>query len=182
MQTISYKIKKRKGIRRMTITVKHAGDVIVTIPWYLPERAADTFVHKRAAWILAAQAKLEKRFKNKIPLKQTHTEYKENKDKALEFIEFRLKHFNAFYNLKYQNIRIKNHSSRWGSCSAKGNLNFNYKLLDIPQELADYIVVHELCHLKELNHSKNFWDLVAKTIPDYKLRRQKLKKNYVTIQ
>jgi predicted metal-dependent hydrolase len=182
MQSIHYTVKKKRGTRRMSIIVKHGGAVIVTLPWYLPQRAAEEFVHRKAEWILAAQAKLEKKFKNKIPLKQTKSEYKEKKDQALKFIESRLKYFNSFYEFKYKNIKIKNHTSRWGSCSAQGNLNFNYKLIDIPQDLADYIVVHELCHLKELNHSQKFWDLVAKTVPDYKLRRLKLRKNYVTIQ
>ena len=181
MQPIKYKIRKRKGTRKMTISVRQGGVVIVTIPRYLPAITADLFVQRKSAWILDAKAKLEEKFKNKIALKQTHTEYKQNKDKALEFIEARLKHFNSFYNFEYKDVKIKNHSSRWGSCSAKGNLNFNYKLLDVPQELADYVVVHELCHLKELNHSKKYWDLVAQAIPDYKLRRAKLVKNYITV-
>jgi len=66
--------------------------------------------------------------------------------------------------------------SRWGSCSVSGNLNFNYKLIHLPEDIAEYIVAHELCHLAEFNHSKKFWELVSKTIPDHKLRRKRLKK------
>lgn len=72
-------------------------------------------------------------------------------------------------------IFIKNTRTRWGSCSSKGNLNFSYKLATLPAHLSDYIIVHELCHLKEFNHSQAFWDLVAVTMPKYKQYRHELK-------
>jgi len=84
--------------------------------------------------------------------------------------------WNRFYNLRYKKIRVRNSQSRWGSCSSQGNLNFNYKVAWLPPELADYIVVHEICHLQELNHSRDFWLLVAKTLPDFNQRRNELKK------
>jgi predicted metal-dependent hydrolase len=71
--------------------------------------------------------------------------------------------------------------SRWGSCSRKGNLNFNYKLIQLPQELADYIVVHELCHLKQFNHSHAFWNLIAETIPNHIELRKILKNQYIHV-
>jgi predicted metal-dependent hydrolase len=71
--------------------------------------------------------------------------------------------------------------SRWGSCSRKKNLNFNYKLIQLPLELADYIVVHELCHLQEFNHGQGFWNLVGETIPDYKARRDELRKKFIHV-
>ncbi|SHI85643.1 hypothetical protein SAMN05444401_1594 [Clostridium amylolyticum] len=77
--------------------------------------------------------------------------------------------------LKYNNISIKNVKSRWGSCSSKGNLNYNIKLMLMPLEVIDYIVVHELSHLVHMNHSKDFWDHVEKYMPDYKVREEKLK-------
>ncbi|MEI6480632.1 MAG: M48 family metallopeptidase [bacterium] len=87
----------------------------------------------------------------------------------------RLEYFNQFYNFKYGTVRIKAQTTRWGSCSSKGNLNFNYKMALLPPHLVDYLVVHELCHLGEFNHSQNFWDLVGKTIPNYLELRAELK-------
>ncbi len=104
-------------------------------------------------------------------------EYSKYKNKALEISKNRIAHFNNLYKFKVNRITIKNQKTRWGSCSKKGNLNFNYKIAILPQYLSDYIIVHELCHLGEFNHSKNFWSLVAKTIPNYK----KIKKQFKTI-
>ena len=87
-----------------------------------------------------------------------------------------LLHFNTFYKLPLRKIFIKNLKSRWGSCSEKGNLNFNYKIIFLPPDVADYIVVHELCHIKEFNHSKNFWAEVAKTLPKYAALRKELRR------
>ena len=94
----------------------------------------------------------------------------------------RVDHFNTTYKFKFNRINIKNQKTRWGSCSNKGNLNFNYKIVLLPERLADYIIVHELCHLKELNHSKKFWNLVAKAMPDYPQIRDELNKGGMYLQ
>lgn len=86
---------------------------------------------------------------------------------ARKFVENKIKYFNGFYGFRINRIAIKNTTTRWGSCSSKNNLNFNYKIIYLRPELADYLIVHELCHLGEFNHSKKFWDLVSKTIPNY---------------
>src|SRR4051812_2511641 len=91
---------------------------------------------------------------------KSNPSYLEHKPAALDLVNARLAYFNAFYNYKYNKVTIKNQFSRWGSCSRKGNLNFNYRIVLLPPELADYIVVHELCHLGEFNHGQKFWDLV----------------------
>lgn len=94
--------------------------------------------------------------------------YVENKEQAREFTLARLAHFNEHYNLTWNRVAIRNQRRCWGSCSANKNLNFNYKILFLPPHLADYIIVHELCHLVHLHHGKEFWDLVAEQIPEYK--------------
>jgi predicted metal-dependent hydrolase len=111
--------------------------------------------------------------------KRTQTgrgDYLKYKSTARALVLSRLEYFNQFYNFKYNSVRIKNQKTRWGSCSKKGNLNFSYKLALLSPWQADYIIVHELCHLGEFNHSQKFWALVAQTIPDYKKIRQELKR------
>lgn len=93
--------------------------------------------------------------------------YKENKIIARSLVNERLRHFNKHYNFTYGRVSIRNQKSRWGSCSSKGNLNFNYKIALLPSHLADYVIVHELCHRGQFNHSQKFWDLVGETLPNY---------------
>lgn len=109
-------------------------------------------------------------------LKGRTKEYQAHKEKARDLVIARLAHFNAHpaYGFTYGRISIKNTKSRWGSCSKKGNLNFSYKLALIAPDLADYVIVHELCHIGEFNHSRAFWDLVAKAMPDWMERRKRM--------
>lgn len=107
-------------------------------------------------------------------------DYLARKEEARSLVMERLEHFNRFYNLIYKRVSVRQQRTRWGSCSRKGNLNFNYRLLDLPAEIADYIIVHELCHLKEFNHSRNFWNLVAESLPDYAARRARLQQKPIS--
>jgi predicted metal-dependent hydrolase len=77
--------------------------------------------------------------------------------------------------LTFRRIFIKGQKTRWGSCSSLGNLNFNWRLMMCPPEVIDYIIIHELCHLREMNHSPRFWKLVEERCPDYKERKAWLK-------
>jgi predicted metal-dependent hydrolase len=95
-------------------------------------------------------------------------EYAEHKEAARALCHERLDHYNQHYQLKFNRVAIRNTRSRWGSCSSKKNLNFNYRILFLEPELQDYLIVHELCHLQEMNHAPQFWALVAEQIPDYK--------------
>ena len=98
------------------------------------------------------------------------------REQARIFVENRLSYFNKIYKFNINRVAIKNTSTRWGSCSSKKNLNFNYKIIYLKPELADYLIVHELCHLGEFNHSKKFWALVGKTIPNYAKINKELKR------
>ncbi len=101
--------------------------------------------------------------------------YKEHKESARVLVCALLEKWNEQYQLSWNKVAIRNQSSRWGSCSSKKNLNFSYKIVFLSERLAEYLVVHELCHLKEFNHSQIFWDMVSVTIPDYKERREELR-------
>jgi len=111
---------------------------------------------------------------------RSHKLYLANKEAARELVHNRVAHFLKYYgpkhNIKPGRIAIRNQRSRWGSCSKKGNLNFNYKIVFLTPGQQDYVIVHEICHIKEFNHAKSFWDLVAETIPDWKKLRGELKK------
>lgn len=101
--------------------------------------------------------------------------YLTHKEAARVFIHERISYWNQFYSYEYKRVAIRNTRTRWGSCSEHGNLNFSYKLLFLPEHLADYIIVHELCHLEELNHGRNFWSLVERTIPQHRTLRKELR-------
>ncbi len=121
--------------------------------------------------------KRRKVYRVKKRIKRKSLNYIKYKKDAAILVKERLEYFNKFYNFKYGRIAIRNQKTRWGSCSKKGNLNFNYKIVLLTPKQADYIIAHELCHLKEFNHSQRFWDLVAQTIPDYKEVRHSLRTN-----
>ncbi|MFA7653432.1 MAG: M48 family metallopeptidase [Candidatus Magasanikbacteria bacterium] len=106
--------------------------------------------------------------------------YLQNRERARALVHAKVEKINKIYQFSFGRISIKNHRSRWGSCSKKGNLNFNYKIIFLPERLAEYIVAHELCHLGEFNHSKNFWNLVSRAFPDYRSIRAQIKKQIIS--
>jgi predicted metal-dependent hydrolase len=97
--------------------------------------------------------------------------------RAEELIKIRTVEYGDLIGVNFNNIRIKDTRTRWGSCSSKGNLNFNFRIIMAPQAVMDYIIVHELCHLKHMNHGKDFWNTVAHYMPDYEIHKQWLKVN-----
>jgi predicted metal-dependent hydrolase len=173
-RTIEYTHRTSRRSKHIRLAVYPGGQIIVTTPTRITEDLIAQFMIRKSKWILN---KLD--YLSKFPVQSATTsakDYKEYKTKALEIVRDRLAHFNSFYGFKYNKVSIKNHKSLWGSCSRRGNLNFNYKIALIPQRFSDYVIVHELCHLKEFNHSQRFWDLVAQTIPDHKILRNELKR------
>ncbi len=97
------------------------------------------------------------------------------KKESKSFILRRAKAFAASYNFKFQKVAIRDQSTRWGSCSSQGNLNFNWRLYLAPVEILDYVIIHELSHTKQMNHSSKFWSIVEEILPDYKQRRKTLR-------
>lgn len=100
---------------------------------------------------------------------------KDGVKKALKLIPERVEYFAGLMGVSYGRITIREQKTRWGSCSCKGNLNFNWKLMLMPPEILDYVVVHELAHRKEMNHSRDFWKIVEQVLPDYQERRKRLR-------
>jgi predicted metal-dependent hydrolase len=172
---VEYTLKVSKRARRMRLAIYCDGGFVVTAPRHISNNIIEQFIIRKSQWILD---KLEyfKSISSKINAKGSENDYSNYKDKALALVEKRIEYFNKIYGFKFNKINIKNQKTRWGSCSRKGNLNFNYKIALLPEKLADYIIVHELCHLKEFNHSQKFWNLVARTIPNYLEIKHELKK------
>ena len=110
---------------------------------------------------------------------RSHKLYLANKEAARALVHNRIRYFLEYYSKHHSisvgKIAIRNQRSRWGSCSKRGNLNFNYKIVFLKPEIQDYVIVHEICHIKEFNHAKSFWNLVAETIPEWKRLRNELK-------
>jgi predicted metal-dependent hydrolase len=97
------------------------------------------------------------------------------RDQALDWLPRRIAHHGAGLGLAPRRVTIRDQRTRWGSCSARGTVSLNWRLMLLPQALADYVVVHELCHLRHLDHSARFWELVATVIPDHRLQRARLR-------
>lgn len=174
-QTINYNLKRRRGYKGVKITLKPSRQIVVTTGLLTPQIFINTVLSEKSTWIITT---LKKIIAKNIPLpkKLTPTEKKDLKIKTQRLLDAKLDFFGPQIGVTWNRVTLRNQSTRWGSCSSSGNLNFNYKLSQVPDHLFDYVVVHELCHLKELNHSSRFWSLVQQVIPDYKQRRKELHK------
>ena len=160
------------------IQVKTDGRVIVRVPKRMPEAQILAFVNERAEWIEKALNKAREAramLDDQPPLSEADVD--RLADKAIQYLPDRVAMFAERIGVEYGRITVRNQKTRWGSCSGKGNLNFNCLLMLTPPKVIDYVIVHELCHLKEMNHSKHFWAEVEAVIPDYKESRLWLKKN-----
>jgi hypothetical protein len=135
----------------------------------------ERFVLSKQRWIAAKLRENEEVVSHSPQISHSVKEINAYKKQAQALVAQRIVELNKSYGFRYGNIFVRNQKSRWGSCSKKGNLNFNYKIVFLPQEYADYIITHELCHLKEFNHSAAFWKLVAGTVPNYKKLRSELR-------
>jgi predicted metal-dependent hydrolase len=177
-QEINYELRWNKRAKRLRISVYPDLSIIVTMPCQANETIAENFIREKSAWLLD---KIFKFRKNGIVLtvKSTKADYLKNKTAAEKFIEERVLKLNGLYGFRYKRITVKNQKTRWGSCSRKGNLNFNFRLLFLPLQVADYVIVHELCHLREFNHSNRFWKLVEKAVPDYLAVRRELREGAI---
>jgi hypothetical protein len=174
-QKVPYTVRRNKRAKYVRLTVYPDNRVVVTLPQRAAESAAEAFVHEKWDW-LVKRLTYYKQFTDTSLAALGKRDYKKHKEAARALAHARLLHFNQTYGFKYRKIFIRNQKTCWGSCTAKGNLNFNYKILFLPDTLRDYVIVHELCHISELNHSKKFWALVSRGIPNHSHVRKELKK------
>jgi predicted metal-dependent hydrolase len=175
-KNIDYTLKISKRAKRMRVAIYCDGSCVVTAPKTINHSMIEKFLIAKSQWVLDKIEYFSK-LKGSAWKMGTQEDYTKYKNKAFEIAETRIQYFNKFYGYKWNKITIKNQKTRWGSCSKRGNLNFNYKIALLSPQIADYIIVHELCHLGEFNHSQRFWNLVSKSMPDYFEIRNDLKKH-----
>ena len=168
----------RSNRRTIGLEVKPDGQVIVRVPIRLPDSEICKFVHKHEEWIQKHQEIARQRLEERPPVeKLTMQEIQELADQAVKVIPQRVAYYAPKIGVDYGRITIRNQKTRWGSCSANGNLNFNCLLMLTPSEVIDSVVVHELCHRKEMNHSDRFYAEVLRVFPDYWKWNRWLKEN-----
>lgn len=165
---------------RKTVAIQVNSDLSVTVraPRSASEKDIEEILKKKEAWISKHIEKIKEtkeRFEEEPTEKLTREKVIALAEEALKVIPERVEYFAKVIGVTYGKITIRNQKTRWGSCSSKGNLNFNCLLMLAPPEVLDYVVVHELCHRKQMNHSKAFWLEVEKVLPDYKEARKWLK-------
>ena len=173
MAELEYRL-VRSSRKTVAIQITPGGEIIVRCPWLMSGRAVRSLVKSREDWIRQQLAK-RKSAGSAQPL--TEEEHKALAKAARDWFSRRADYFAPLVGVSYGRIAIRTQRTRWGSCSGKGNLNFNCLLMLAPEVVRDYVVVHELCHRKEMNHSKAFWAQVERVMPDYRIHRKWLKDN-----
>lgn len=164
---IEYEIRRYKRSRCIRISVRPHG-VLVTAPKWVTKKEIERFALSRSEWIA--------RHSDSACSVERSPEAKEHlRAMTRERVWEMLERVNALYRHNFERVFIRDVTSRWGSCSTSGNLNFSLRSGLLPERLLEYLVAHELCHLREMNHSDRFWALVERTIPDYRERRRELK-------
>lgn len=179
MKIGEYNVEVRRT-KRKSAAIKITADmqIVVFVPLYVSDNEIERMVISKSKWIDEHMLKVQSTIDERSKLEKiTFEQLKELEDQAVEYIPKRVKYYAEKENFVYNKITIKNLVSRWGSCSTKGNLNFNCLLMLTPDYVIDYIVVHELCHLREMNHSEKFWAEVEKIMPDYQRAELWLKQN-----
>lgn len=174
---MEYELVKSKR-RTISIEVKPGGLVVVKAPLRMPQRTIDLFIRERADWIEKAVRRVKEKEEAMGEVeKLSDEELKALKKKAREMITPLVEDYAEIMGVIYSRIAIRAQSTRWGSCSKEGNLNFNCLLVLCPEPVMRYVVVHELAHRKHMNHSKLFWAEVEEYMPDYRIYRKWLKDN-----
>lgn len=173
---VDYRLLKKRGIKNLRITLRSDG-ILVSAPKWCPNYEIEKFLALKAEWIIKhVKDFYEREIPNRINLRDVKKNYLKHREKARLIITQKARVYAEVYGLDYRRVFIRDQKTLWGSCSRGRNLNFNYRLIFLPERLMDYVIVHEICHLRELNHSPKFWNLVAQTFPDYKKIRKELKK------
>lgn len=182
--SIPFRIKKSRR-KTWALSIEPDLSLLMKIPFSVSYTDAERLMGTKENWILKKYREL-KREKDRIPVSDLTPRQREELEKryrkaAKEYFSARVSYYERIIGVTHASIAVRDQKTRWGSCSSRGNLNFNWRLMLAPPRVLDYVVVHELCHRKEMNHSKAFWRAVETVLPDYKELRKWLKDNGRTL-
>lgn len=168
--SVPYSVRYSKRSKTIRITIKGGSRVVVSAPLGTSKRTIGMFVREKDRWITHHITS-----RTYITLPSDKASFLKYQEKASALVLERIRFFNTLEQCTIQKIGIKNHKSQWGSCSSGKNIYINYRVIFLPQYLADYVIMHELCHLREMNHSRRFWDLLKEYVPNFRAREKDLK-------
>ena len=171
----SYEL-KRSNRKTISVEINREAKIIVRAPLKMKISDIELFVQSKSDWIDKHLASMKEKLAS-VPRKLTEEEKNELKKNAKIIITPRVEILSEIMGVNYDKLTVKLQKTRFGSCSTKKNLNFNAVIALMPKDISDYVIVHELAHLKHMNHSASFWKEVEKIIPDYKDKRKWLKEN-----
>ena len=165
----------RSRRKTLAICVNVQGEVIVRAPMRMSMAKIQAFLDEKEEWIHRTQEKQQKISAQRKDIVLTADQIRQVKQLVKEDLIQRCKTYEPLLGVKCNALKVNSAKSHWGSCNSKGTINFTYRLWFAPESLRDYVVVHELAHLIEMNHSERFWKHVERVLPDYKQRRRQLK-------
>ena len=162
------------------MTVKVTGEVVVKAGFFTAESTIEKFVNSNIEWI----ENQRRYYKNKYHYIKivTESEREQVKKQLLTVMSELTEKYSIIMGVKPEKVRITTAEKRWGSCNAKGTICYSYRVMFLSQKCKEYIVIHELCHLEQMNHSKDFYSLVAKYMPDYKQAEKELDGYYIQME
>lgn len=170
------KLRRRRGFRGFRVAVARDGQVTVTTSRFVPILFIRRFVAQQQQWITEAQSRLrEQGYTPPCSRTRARARFLSHRESARVLVQRLIVNLNQQEEWKYAQIAIRDQRTRWGSCSARGVLSFNYRIVFLPEHLAEYIVAHELCHLREHNHGVRFWALLEQVIADAQARHVALR-------
>lgn len=157
-------VRRSRRARRWTIDLPWGEPARLTVPARMPDAEIDLVLRAHRDWIATER----KRQRPRLRLDRRVISELEGRRAARELVHMLVEDEAAALGVEVNGIQIRDQRTRWGSCSANGNLSFNWRLVLAPFEVLDYVVVHEVCHLREANHSRRFWRLVEERRPDWR--------------
>lgn len=175
----------RSNRKTCSLEITKHGQVNIRIPVRMNPAQLNGLLQDKRNWIIKNYQKMQNKLaaqetgqeidKDQISIARLEALNRRYRDAAQQYIPMRAAYYQQFLDVDYQKITIRDQKTRWGSCSSKGTLSFNFRLMLAPPPVLDYVVVHELCHLIHMNHSKDFWNAVGSIIPNYKESRKWLR-------